>query len=173
MLEREHVVARTPIESREQQAQRGGRIWNERDVLRRAVDEPADLGANAIGIVIPGEEIRAGQFIAMSEVPGDGVGGAPGQLAEGRGVEIRPVGERGELAADGVPIRMARSAFLNHHFGGLDDDFDGVALLQPQFFGAGAGDNAFDQIVADLDDDVRHDGADLYAFHDAGKLISR
>ena len=57
MLEREHVVAGTPIESREQQAQRGGRIRNERDVVRRAVDQPADLRANAIGIVIPGEKI--------------------------------------------------------------------------------------------------------------------
>ena len=68
VLEREHVVARTPVEPREQQPQRGGRIRNERDILRRAVDQPADLRANAIGVVIPGEEIRARQFIAMREV---------------------------------------------------------------------------------------------------------
>jgi len=75
-----------PVESREQQAQRGGCIGNECDVLRGAIDEPGDLGANAIGIVVPGEEICAGQVVAMSEMLGDGVGGAPGQLTKSRGV---------------------------------------------------------------------------------------
>ena len=73
----------------------------------RAVDEPADLGANAIGIVIPGEKIRTGQFIAMSEVPGNGVGSAARQLPESRGIEVSPMRERGELAANGVPVRLA------------------------------------------------------------------
>lgn len=44
--------------------------------------------------------------------------------------------------------------FLNHDFGGFDDGADGVADFQFQFLGAGAGDDAFDEIVADLDGDV-------------------
>ena len=34
VLERQHAIAGTPVESREQQPQRGGRIRNERDVVR-------------------------------------------------------------------------------------------------------------------------------------------
>ena len=80
------------------------------------------------------------------------------------------MGERGKLAANGGPIRA--SALLDHHFSGLDDHLHRVTLLQPKLFGTGTSDHAFDLIVADLDDDVGHDGASFYAFHDAGKLIS-
>jgi len=84
------------------------------------------------------------------------------------------MGESRELAANGIPIgHRLRSAFLDHDFRRFDDHFHRVTLLQTQLLGAGASDDAFDQAVADLDDHVRHDGSELYAFHHAGKLISR
>ncbi len=43
VFQSEHVIAGMPVEPREQQAQRSGCIRNERDILRRAIDQPADL----------------------------------------------------------------------------------------------------------------------------------
>jgi hypothetical protein len=63
--------------------------------------------------------------------------------------------------------------FLNHHFGRLDDDADGVTLFQSQFFRAGTGDDALDQAAAYFDDDMGHDVAELNVFYFARKLIPR
>src|SRR5581483_310000 len=63
-------------------------------------------------------------------------------------------------------------SLLDHDFGRLDDYFDRVAFLKTEFFGTSAGDDAFDQVVSNLDDHMRHDGAELHAIDDAGKLIA-
>ena len=60
VLEREDAIAGMPIEPRKQQAESGGSIRNERDVTGRAADQPGDLGANAIGVVIPREKVPTG-----------------------------------------------------------------------------------------------------------------
>ena len=77
MLEREDAIAGMPIQSRQQQAERGGGIGNERDVRGRAVDEPGKLRAQAIGVVIPREKVRTGQFVPVCEVPGGRFGRTP------------------------------------------------------------------------------------------------
>ena len=64
------------------------------------------------------------------------------------------------------------TSLLDHDFGGLDDYADRIAFLQSKFFGAGASDDAFDQIVADFNNDMRHDGAELNGLDHAWKLIS-
>ena len=64
------------------------------------------------------------------------------------------------------------TSLLDHDFGGLDDYADRIAFLQSKFFSAGASDDAFDQIVADFNDDMRHDGAKLNGLDHAWKLIS-
>jgi hypothetical protein len=61
---------------------------------------------------------------------------------------------------------------LQHHFGRLDDYGHHVALLQAQFFGAAACDDAIDQILAHADGDVRHDFAEMNFRHSAWQLIS-
>ncbi len=106
MLEGEHVIARAPIDARQQQAESSGRVRDESDIRRRAVDEPADFGANSIGVVVPGKEIGAGQFIPMRKVARHGFGRAAGKLAKRRGVEIGPMGESRKLTPDCVPVRF-------------------------------------------------------------------
>src|SRR5580658_4058393 len=61
--------------------------------------------------------------------------------------------------------------FLNHDFGGLDHHAHRIALLQRQFFHAGAGDDTLDQIVTHLHHNVGHDAPDLDLFYDALELI--
>ena len=61
----------------------------------RAIDQPADLRAHPVHVVVPRQEIPACQFIAMSEMLGDGFGGAARQLAEGCGVEVGPIASAG------------------------------------------------------------------------------
>ena len=48
-----------------------------------------------------------------------------------------------------------------------------IALFQLQFLRAIAGDDAFDEVAADLHDHVRHDVADLNLFDLTGQLIPR
>ena len=69
---------------------------------------------------------------------------------------------------DGKP----KSVFLQHHFGGLDDYFDGIALLEAHGFGATPRDHAFDKVVAHFYDYVGHHSAELKLLDDAGKLIA-
>ena len=70
--------------------------------------------------------------------------------------------------------RAARqgSILLNHHLGGFNDHLYRIALLQLEFFGTVARDNAFDQVVPDLYDNVSHDVADLNVLNFAGQLVS-
>ena len=64
------------------------------------------------------------------------------------------------------------STLLNHHLGRFDDDLNGIALLQSQFLGAIARNHALDEIVPNLDDNVRHDIAHLDVLDRTGELIS-
>jgi|SRR5580700_10386013 hypothetical protein len=52
-------------------------------------------------------------------------------------------------------------SFLQHYFCGFDHRGNCVADLELQFFGATAGDDALDLIVADFHDDVGHDVPEL------------
>ncbi len=82
------------------------------------------------------------------------------------------MGERRKVAANSVPSHP--STFLDHYFGRFDDYGGPHRLsLQSKFFGAGTlSDDAFDQIVADFNDDMRHDGAELNSLDHAWELIS-
>ena len=51
--------------------------------------------------------------------------------------------------------------FLQHYFGGFDYGSDRVADLQIHLFGASSGYDAFDEVLANLNDDVGHDPAEL------------
>jgi len=64
------------------------------------------------------------------------------------------------------------SVFLDHDLGGFHDYFYGIALFQGEILGAVACDDAFNEIVADADDHVSEDIADLNFLDDAGKLVS-
>jgi hypothetical protein len=51
---------------------------------------------------------------------------------------------------------MAGLGFLEHHIRGLDDGADCIADFQLHFVGTAAADDAFDDVVADVNDDVGH-----------------
>ena len=68
--------------------------------------------------------------------------------------------------------KKVSSTLLNHHLGRFDDDLNGIALLQSQFLGAIARNHALDEIVPNLDDNVRHDIAHLDVLDRTGELIS-
>lgn len=61
---------------------------------------------------------------------------------------------------------------MNHYLRGLYDGVNGIAFLELQFIGAAASDSTFDEIVADADDDVGHDIAQLDFFNRASQFIS-
>jgi len=65
-----------------------------------------------------------------------------------------------------------RSVLLNHHLSCLDYGNDRVALLKLKLFGASAGNGAFDEVVADADDDVGHDVAELNLFDFSTQFVS-
>jgi hypothetical protein len=56
---------------------------------------------------------------------------------------------------------FARSVFFEHDFGGFDYGGDFVADFQLHFFHAALGDDAFDKVLSNLHDDMRHDAAKL------------
>jgi hypothetical protein len=64
------------------------------------------------------------------------------------------------------------STLLNHHLRRFDNDLNGIALLQSEFLGAIARNHAFDEIVPNLDDNVRHDIAHLDVLDRTRELIS-
>ena len=51
--------------------------------------------------------------------------------------------------------------FLQHDFRGFDYGGDRVAGLQIHLFGASSGYDAFDEVLANLNDDVGHDPTEL------------
>jgi hypothetical protein len=65
-----------------------------------------------------------------------------------------------------------RSIFEKHDFGGFDYGGNLVADFEFHFFGAATSDDAFDEILADADDDVSHDAAELEFFDGAFQGIS-
>jgi len=91
VLEGEHLVALAPAEPMHEHGEGGGGVLEKGDVVRLGVDEARQLCAEPVVVVKPGQEIRAGRLIAVREVPGDGFHRAGGELAEGGGVEIRPL----------------------------------------------------------------------------------
>src|SRR5262249_58665258 len=70
-------------------------------------------------------------------------------------------------------VERKRSTLLNHDLGRFHDNLHGVTLFQTEFFGTGTRDHAFDQVLTDLDYDMRHDLADLDRLDRTGELISR
>src|SRR6202044_1557493 len=98
--EGDDVVAELPVDPTGDQTERGGRVGDEGDVRGRRIDEPRDGRAHALRLVVPGQEIRTGQLIAMREVARDGVDRAARDLAVGRAVEVGPMGKGGKLRAN-------------------------------------------------------------------------
>lgn len=54
---------------------------------------------------------------------------------------------------------MFFSVLLDHYFRSLNDSENRVSLFEFQLIGAAPGNGALDEIVADTDDNVRHDVA--------------
>ena len=73
---------------------------------------------------------------------------------------------------DSTKANRPITLFLDHHFGGLNDHGHAVAGLEIHLFGAAAGDDTFDFILADLDDDVRHHVAEFHVFDLTTELIA-
>jgi cytochrome c peroxidase len=71
------------------------------------------------------------------------------------------------------PVAECPLVFVQHHFSGLDDDADFVALLQTELFGAAARDDAFELALANLDDNMGHDVAERHFDDFALELITR
>jgi hypothetical protein len=61
---------------------------------------------------------------------------------------------------------------LDHHFRGLDDHGNAVAGFEIHFLGAAPGDYTFDFILANLNNDMRHHGAEFYIRDLTTKLIA-
>src|SRR5690242_1613187 len=72
------------------------------------MDQPGDALAQAVHVVVPIQKIRTGHLIPMSVVLQQGLIPAAGKVPVCGGVEIRPVLESGELAADLFPIDAHR-----------------------------------------------------------------
>jgi hypothetical protein len=62
---------------------------------------------------------------------------------------------------------------FEHDFRGLDYGGNGVAYLEAHFNRAAPGDHAFDDVVANLEDDVSHDATKLEFSDFAFKPVSR
>jgi len=69
-------------------------------------------------------------------------------------------------------VRRRTLIFLEHDFGGFDDDRDGVADFEPHFVGAAAGDDAVDFVVSDFDDGVGHDRIEFEIDNFSTKLVA-
>ena len=63
--------------------------------------------------------------------------------------------------------------FLQHHFRGLDDRRDLVALLQLHLLSASPRDDALDYIAAHFNHNVSHHPAQSDLLHRAGEMIAR
>jgi len=70
----------------------------------------------------------------------------------------------------GCPVKT--SIFLNHHLSGFDDGGNRVTFLKLEFVSAAARDNALDQVIADPDDNVSHDIAELKLFNFPAQFVS-
>jgi len=79
-------------------------------------------------------------------------------------------------AGDGAPGEASRLTptllLLDHHFRRFDNRCDGMADLQVHLLGTSTRDDAFDFIVANLHDYVRHYIAELHVLHLATKLVA-
>jgi hypothetical protein len=84
-----------------------------------------------------------------------------------------------ELKRHGEAFRSPRewaqrrgSVFEKHDFGGFDYGGNFVADFEFHFLGAATGNDAFDEVLPDADDDVSHDAAELEFFDSAFQGIS-
>jgi hypothetical protein len=67
---------------------------------------------------------------------------------------------------------MTRSVFLDHDLGSFDHSSHGVTLFELEFVGAAAGDGALDKVVADPNDHMSHDVAELKFFDFSTQFVS-
>src|SRR5579862_5053070 len=104
VVERYDAVARLPVDAAQQLRKRGGCVRNKGDVGRVAMHEARAELANAVAFVEPVHEIGAGQAVAAFVMLRRGFHRATRDLAEGRGIEKSPLGERGKFRAHGLPI---------------------------------------------------------------------
>jgi len=103
--EGDDAVAGFPVLAAEEERQGGGGVEREGDVGSGGMDKLGGFGAGAVDVIEPIEEVRAGEFIAVVEVPVDGCGGGLGEKAVGGRVEVGPMGDGGVTATDGRPMR--------------------------------------------------------------------
>jgi hypothetical protein len=73
----------------------------------------------------------------------------------------------------GHPTYSAILVLFQHHLGGLDDRFDGVAHLEFHLFRAALGDHAFDRGIAHFDRHVSHYSAQLNLDDFSNELVAR
>ena len=63
------------------------------------------------------------------------------------------------------------SVFLEHYFGGLDYDLNGITLLERHFLDTSPRDHAFDEVLPNAYDDVGHHSAKLNLLDGSFELI--
>jgi hypothetical protein len=67
---------------------------------------------------------------------------------------------------------MKGSVLLDHHFSSFDDGGYRVALLELEFVSTAAGDGALNEVVADPNDHMGHDIAQLNFFNFSTQFVS-
>ena len=61
---------------------------------------------------------------------------------------------------------------MDHYLGRFDDGNDGISLLELEFVGATASDDAFDQVVPNTNHDMSHNVAELNFFNRSVQFVS-
>jgi hypothetical protein len=67
---------------------------------------------------------------------------------------------------------MNGSILLDHHFSSFDDSGYGVAFFELEFVGAAAGDGALNEVLANPNDYMGHDIAQLNFFDFSTQFVS-
>ena len=67
---------------------------------------------------------------------------------------------------------VSRSVFLNHDLSRFDHRADGITLLELEFVGAAPGDGTLDEVVADPNDNMGHNIAELNFFDFSTQFVS-
>ena len=68
--------------------------------------------------------------------------------------------------------REAGSVLLNHHLGGFDHGGDGVTLFELELVGAAAGNGTFNEVVANSNNNMGHNVAQLNFLNFSAQFVS-
>ena len=67
---------------------------------------------------------------------------------------------------------MRASILLNHDLCSFHNSDDGITLFKFEFISASASDGAFNEVVANTNNDMRHDIAELNLFYLSGQFVA-